>query len=196
MEENKNTENVEEVKVDSVSGDGVEEKSDTTTKTDEATESITMSKTEYDKAIQSAEDKVRGKMSKTIKELEKKVSELSPVEKTPEQIDLENRLAALEAKEKAVADRERKALIQEQLVNGGLDKGLADYLKDDVDVDALSSLVNEIVKSRLKSNGYVPQDHSSDDKVTPEDFKKMTYTQRVALQTNKPDLFRRLSGKK
>ena len=155
-----------------------------------------MSKTEYDKAIQSAEDKVRGKMSKTIKELEKKVSELSPVEKTPEQIDLENRLAALEAKEKAVADRERKALIQEQLVNGGLDKGLADYLKDDVDVDALSSLVNEIVKSRLKSNGYVPQDHSSDDKVTPEDFKKMTYTQRVALQTNKPDLFRRLSGKK
>ncbi len=81
MEENKNTENVEEVKVDSVSGDGVEEKSDTTTKTDEATESITMSKTEYDKAIQSAEDKVRGKMSKTIKELEKKVSELSPVEK-------------------------------------------------------------------------------------------------------------------
>ncbi len=118
------------------------------------------------------------------------------LKKTPEQIDLENRLAALEAKEKAVADRERKALIQEQLVNGGLDKGLADYLKDDVDVDALSSLVNEIVKSRLKSNGYVPQDHSSDDKVTPEDFKKMTYTQRVALQTNKPDLFRRLSGKK
>lgn len=196
MEENKNIENVREVKVDSVSGDGVEEKSDTTTKADEATESITMFKTEYDKAIQSAEDKVRGKMSKTIKELEKKVSELSPVEKTPEQIDLENRLAALEAKEKAVADRERKALVQEQLINGGLDKGLADYLKDDVDVDALSSLVNEIVKSRLKSNGYVPQDHSSDDKVTPEDFKKMTYTQRVALQTNKPDLFRRLSGKK
>ena len=196
MEENKNIENVREVKVDSVSGDGVEEKSDTTTKADEATESITMFKTEYDKAIQSAEDKVRGKMSKTIKELEKKVSELSPVEKTPEQIDLENRLAALEAKEKAVADRERKALVQEQLINGGLDKGLADYLKDDVDVDALSSLVNEIVKSHLKSNGYVPQDHSSDDKVTPEDFKKMTYTQRVALQTNKPDLFRRLSGKK
>lgn len=196
MEENKNIENVREVKVDSVSGDGVEEKSDTTTKADEATESITMFKTEYDKAIQSAEDKVRGKMSKTIKELEKKVIELSPVEKTPEQIDLENRLAALEAKEKAVADRERKALVQEQLINGGLDKGLADYLKDDVDVDALSSLVNEILKSRLKSNGYVPQDHSSDDKVTPEDFKKMTYTQRVALQTNKPDLFRRLSGKK
>lgn len=152
MEENKNIENVREVKVDSVSGDGVEEKSDTTTKADEATESITMFKTEYDKAIQSAEDKVRGKMSKTIKELEKKVSELSPVEKTPEQIDLENRLAALEAKEKAVADRERKALVQEQLINGGLDKGLADYLKDDVDVDALSSLVNEIVKSRLKSD--------------------------------------------
>lgn len=196
MEENKNTENVEEVKVDSVGGDGVKDKSDTTTKTNETTESITMSKTEYDKAIQSAEDKVRGKMSKTIKELEKKASELSPVEKTPEQIDLENRLAALEAKEKEVAHRERKALVQEQLVNGGLDKGLADYLKDDVDVDALSSLVNEIVKSRLKSNGYVPQDHSSDDKVTPEDFKNMTYTQRVALQTNKPDLFRRLSGKK
>lgn len=196
MEENKNTENVEETKVDSIGGDGVEDKSDTTTKADETTESITMSKTEYDKAIQSAEDKVRGKMSKTIKELEKKVSELSPVEKTPEQIDLENRLAALEAKEKEVAERERKALVQERLVNGGLDKGLADYLKDDADIDALSSLVNGIVKSRLKLNGYVPKDHSSDDKITPEDFKKMTYTEKVALQTNNPDLFRRLSGKK
>lgn len=196
MEENRNTENVEEVKVDSVSGDGVADKSDTTTKADETTESITMSKTEYNKAIQSAEDKVRGKMSKTIKELERKVGELSPVEKTTEQIELEKRIAALEAKEKEVAERERKSVVQEQLVNSGLDKGLADYLKDDADVDAFSSLVSEIVKSRFKSNGYMPKDHPSDDKITLEDFKKMTYTEKVALQTSNPDLFRRLSGKK
>lgn len=202
MEENivKNDENLDSVK-DQMTPLGAKEKENVMT--DEANkdngvdkESVTLTKAELDKRIQSAEDKLRTSYTKTIKELESKISELSPVEKTPEQIDLEKRLAALETKEKEIADRERKALVQEQLVNGGLDKGLADYLKDDVDIDALSSLVNEIVKSRLKSNGYVPQDHSSDDKVTPEDFKNMTYTQRVALQTNKPDLFRRLSGKK
>lgn len=198
MEDNKNTTNTENVKdnVDSKGGDGAGTNTDTTNTKDTTIESVTMSKADYDKAIQSAEDKVRGKYSKQIKDLEAKVKELSPVEKTQTEIDMENRLAALEASEKAVTERERKIAVQEKLSANGLDKTLADYIKDDVDVDKLSSLVDDIVKSRMKSNGYVPSDHSSDDKVTPEEFAKWTYSQKAEFAQKHPEAYARLRGKK
>lgn len=188
MEENKNT------NADAQSGDGVNA---TTTNGDEGTEKVvTMSQADFDKAIQSAEDRVRGKMSKTIKELQEKVKELTPVEKTQDQIDLENRIAALEQSEREVADQKRKLDMQEQLAGKGIDKVMVDYIKDDVDVEAFSALVDTIVKSRVKSNGYVPGDHSSDEKITPEDFKKMNYTEKAALYREHPEIYKRLTGKK
>lgn len=194
MENNKNTTNTKDV--DSKGGDGADVKTDTTDTKDATQETITMSKVDYDKAIQSAEDKVRGKLSKQIRDLEAKVKELSPVEKTQAEIDVENRLAALEASEKAVAERECKIAVQEKLSANGLDKTLSDFLKDDVDVDKLSILVDDIVKSRMKSNGYVPSDHSSDDKVTPEEFAKWTYSQKAEFAEKHPESYARLRGKK
>ena len=197
MEDNKNTTNTEDTKrVDSKGEDGADTNTDTTKTKDTTTEAVTMSKADYDKAIQSAEDKVRGKLSKQIRDLEAKVKELSPVEKTQAEIDVENRLAALEASEKAVAERERKIAVQEKLSANGLDKTLADYIKDDADVDALSSLVEDIVKSRMKASGYVPNDHSSDDKVTPEEFSKWTYSQKAEFAQKQPESYKRLRGKK
>ena len=197
MEDNKNTTNTADTKrVDSKGEDGADTNTDTTKTKDTTTEAVTMSKADYDKAIQSAEDKVRGKLSKQIRDLEAKVKELSPVEKTQAEIDVENRLAALEASEKAVAERERKIAVQEKLSANGLDKTLADYIKDDADVDALSSLVEDIVKSRMKASGYVPNDHSSDDKVTPEEFSKWTYSQKAEFAQKHPESYKRLRGKK
>lgn len=196
MEDNKNT-NLENENVNSNGGDGVETNSETTNTNKEVTkETVTMSKADYDKAIQSAEDKVRGKLSKQIRDLEAKVKELSPVEKTQAEIDLENRIAALEASEKAVADRERKIATQEKLSASGLDKTLVDYIKEDADIEALSNIVNEIVKTRMKSSGYVPSDHSSDDKVTPEEYAKMTYSQKAEFAQKYPEAYKRLRGKK
>lgn len=194
MDDNKNTTNTKSV--DSIGGDGVDVNTDTTNTKDATQETVTMSKVDYDKAIQSAEDKVRGKLSKQIQDLEAKVKELSPVEKTQAEIDVENRLAALEASEKAVAERERKIAVQEKLSANGLDKTLADFLKDDTDVDKLSTLVDDIVKSKMKSNGYVPSDHSSDDKVTPEEFAKWTYSQKAEFAEKHPESYARLRGKK
>lgn len=194
MEDNKNTTNTKDV--DSKSGDGADVKTDTTDAKDTTQETITMSKEDYNKAIQSAEDKVRGKMSKQIRDLEAKVRELSPVEKTQAEIDVENRLAALEASEKAVDERERKIAVQEKLSANGLDKTLSDYIKDDADVDKLSTLIDDIVKSRMKLNGYVPSDHSSDDKVTPEEFAKWTYSQKAEFAQKHPESYARLRGKK
>ena len=194
MEDNKNTEL--EKDVETKGKDGADTKSETTDTKDDTKETVTMSKADYDKAIQSAEDKVRGKLSKQIRDLEAKVKELSPVEKSQAEIDLENRIAALEASEKAVADRERKIATQEKLSASGLDKTLVDYIMDDADIDALSNIVDEIVKSRMKSSGYVPTDHDSEGKVTQEEFSKMSYSQKVEYSQKHPESFKRFMGKK
>ena len=194
MEDNKNTEL--EKDVETKGKDGADTKSETTDTKDDTKETVTMSKADYDKAIQSAEDKVRGKLSKQIRDLETRVKELSPVEKSQAEIDLENRIAALEASEKAVADRERKIATQEKLSASGLDKTLVDYIKDDADIDALSNIVDEIVKSRMKSSGYVPTDHDSEGKVTKEEFSKMSYSQKVEYSQKHPESFKRFMGKK
>ncbi len=196
MEENiiKNDEKLDAIK-DNFTPPGAKKKTDS--KVDGKDDKpVTFTEDEVNKKIQSAEDKLRTKYSNEIKDLQDQIKKLSPVEKTQAEIDIENRLAALEASEKAVADRERKIAVQEKLSGSGLDKALADYLKDDADVDALSAIVENIVKERMKSNGYVPSEHSSDEKVTPEEFKKFTYSQKVEYSQKHPESYKRLMGKK
>lgn len=189
------TNNVEtEVNVNTEVKDGVSGVDTTTGEnvdTKEA-ETVTLSKADYDKRIQSAEDRVRGHYSKEIKDLKDRIKELTPVEKSQAEIDLENRIAALEESERNVAAQKRRLEFQENLTNKGLDKGLVDFLRDDADVDALVSVLDEIVKSRMKSKGYVPTNHDSDDKITPEEFKKMSYTQKLSVMQNQPELYKRL----
>ena len=159
-------------------------------------ETVTMSKTDYDKAIQSAEDKIRGHYSKEINDLKDKIKELTPVEKSQAEIDLENRIAALEESERIVAAQKKRLEFQENLTNKGLDKSLVDFLKEDTDVDALVSVVDGIVKSRMKSTGYVPTSHDSDDLVSQEEFNKMSYDKRVELYKKNPTLYERLTKRR
>ena len=191
---NKDTTNKNTKDTGSKNGDGAN--IDTANIKDNTAESVTMSKADYDKAIKNAEDKVKAELSKQIHDLEAKVKELSPVEKTQAEIDVENRLAALEASEKALAERERKIAVQEKLSANGLDKEMSDYLKDDADVDKLSSLIDKVISLKMKANGYKPVDHSSGDKVTPEEFKKWTYSQKAEFAQKHPEAYARLRGKK
>lgn len=187
MEENKNT------NVDTQTGDGAQATTNGEKSTDKV---VTMSQIDFDKAIQSAEDRVRGKMSKTIKELQEKVKELTPVEKTQDQIDLENRIAALEKSEKEVAAQKKRLDIQEQLSGKGIDKSMVDFLRADADLEAFSDLIDTITKTRMKSSGYVPGEHTSDDKITPEDFKKMTYSEKVNFSQAHPEAYKRFMSRK
>ena len=196
MEENKNMSNTDTKDTDPKNMGMADTNIGSDDAKDTAQETVTMSKEDYNKAIQSAEDKVRGKMAKEIRDLQAKIKELTPIEKTQAEIDVENRLAALEASEKAVAERERKIALQEKLSANGIDKSLADYIKDGADVDKLSALVNSMVKSGMKANGYVPSDHSSDDKVTPEEFKKWSYSKKEKFAQEHPESYKRLMGKK
>ena len=48
----------------------------------------------------------------------------------------------------------------------------------------------------MKSSGYVPGEHTSDDKITPEDFKKMTYSEKVNFSQAHPEAYKRFMGRK
>ena len=178
-----------------VNNDGASTEGATTNVDVNKDESVTMTKDEYNKAIQSAEDKVRGKLSKQIKELERQVNELKPVEKSQEEIDLEKRMAALKESERQVAMREQKVAKMEMFSEKGLDKSLIDYIKDDADVDSLSEVVDKMVAEKMKNKGYIPSDHTSDLKITPEEFNQMGYSAKVELFNKNPDTYRRLMGK-
>lgn len=185
-------ENNTNVEVNTNGGDGAGATTNTDTNT---SDTVTMSKADYDKAIQSAEDKVRGKLSKEIKDLQAKVKELTPVEKSPEQLALEERIAKLEESEKALADKERRLSIQESLAAKNIDKTLVDFIKDDADLDGLTAVLENMIKERMKTNGYVPKDHVSDDSITLEEWKKMSYSEKAKIMSEKPDLYKRLTAK-
>lgn len=194
MEDNKNNESL-----DTGKDSKQEEKKKTGSekgKEDDNNTPVTYTEDEVTKKIQKAEDKLHKKYSKQIGDLEAQIKKLSPVEKSGAELELEKRIAALEASEKDIADREKKIAVQEKLSANGLDKGLADYLKDDADIDALSSLVDGIVKGRMKENGYKPVDHSSDDKVTPEEFAKWPYSKKAEYAERHPEAYKRLRGRK
>lgn len=155
-------------------------------------ELLSMSQEEFDKKIQSAADKVRTEYSKKIKELESKVEELTPTQKSEAEIDYENRLATLEAKEK------RMALI-DSLTEKGVDRKFADYFKSDVNVDDFLTFYNDEVESqiakRIRENGYVPDSHKSGDVITQDTFKKMSMDELERLFTENPALYRSLAGR-
>ncbi len=198
MEENtvKNNEKLDSVKDTKTPPEDKKKTGSEKGKEDDNKTPVTYTEDEVTKKIQKAEDELHKKYSKQIGDLETQIKKLSPVEKSEAELELEKRIAALEASEKDIADRERKIAVQEKLSANGLDKGLADYLKDDADIDALSSLVDGILKERMKENGYKPVDHSSDDKVTPEEFSKWPYSKKAEYAERHPEAYKRLRGRK
>ncbi|MDD4592471.1 MAG: hypothetical protein PHG06_18880 [Parabacteroides sp.] len=155
----------------------------------EQEESVTMTKADYDKSIQSAEDKLRTKYSKQIKELEDKITELTPKEKSENELALEKRLAEVESKEK------RLNLI-DTLVSKNLDKGIADYLKDDADVESFEKLISSMVNKRIEKSGYKPTNHQNSDGISKETWKKMSYSEKTEFYNKNPELAKKFMANK
>ncbi len=153
-------------------------------------ETITLTQTELDKRIQSAEDKIRTKYSNDIKTLEAKIKELTPAVKSDAEIDFENRLAALEAKEKRMA-------MLDSLNAAGVSNKFSDFLKNDTDMDAFSkvykSVIDTEVQKRVKTNGYVPDGHKSGESLSKEDFAKMDMNAKERLYSENPELYKSLA---
>ena len=146
-------------------------------------ETITMTKDEYSKAIQSAEDKLRTSYSKQIKELQAKLHH----EKSAEEKDYEDRLSKLEAKEK------RLNLI-DSLTSKNIDKSFADYLKDDVDVEKFGTTIDNLVNAKLSESGFKPSGHSNNTEISKDKWKKMNYHEKQDFYEKNPELAKKMMG--
>ena len=158
-------------------------------KENEQEESITMSKSDFDKSIQSAEDKLRTKYSKQIKEMEEKITALTPKEKSENELALEKRLAEVETKEK------RLNLI-DTLVSKNIDKGLVDFLKDDADIDSFEKVISSMVNNRLVASGYRPQNHQNNESISVDKWRKMSYSEKTKFYEANPELAKQFMANK
>ncbi|MCD8297672.1 MAG: hypothetical protein LUC88_08880 [Prevotella sp.] len=175
MEENKNNET-----------DEIKEEPTGTQEEDTGKQAVTYTQEQLDKKVQSENDKIRTEYSKQIKALKKQIEELTPVEKSEIELDLEKRLAAIEAREKA-------ANMNDALTSKGLNKELAKFLKDDADIDALAKVVNSMTADKAKTGSFKPDLHKSGDSMTKEEFKKLTIAQREKIYNDNPELYRALA---
>lgn len=142
------------------------------------------------KYLQSEQDKIRGKYSKQIKELESKL----PPTKSEEELAFEKRVAELETREKELAKKERLTTAKSVLTSKGLDSQLTDYLNFE-GVEDLETYVDNIAKVVGKqAKSYVPKGHEkADGNITKEQFSKMSYTERCNLYDTNPKLYEILS---
>ena len=148
----------------------------------EQPEQLTLTKDEFNKAIQSAADKVRTEKTKEIKALEDKLLELQPQELTPEQA----RIAELEAE---LSAKERQAA----LTNKGISEDLIPFLRDGINPDELTNVLDQLVNSRMAANGYVPQGHAANEGLNAEQFKALNYQARASLYERNPNAYKMLS---
>lgn len=156
-----------------------------TTATESTVETVENTEATYS---QSDIDTIKSDYEAKISDLENKIKELTPAQKSEQELDYERRLSALEAREKAMQ-------LSDSLKSKGLSNDLAQFLKDDADIDALSGVLNTIYKNNLKANSFVPEGHKTGESMTREQFRKLSYSEREQIYLTNPELFRQLSSR-
>lgn len=142
------------------------------------------------KVIQGETDRVRTDYVTKIKDLEK----FKPIDKTPQEIALEERLKTLEDREKAIQQQERQSQLQAKLQEKGLDSQLYKYLNVGDDADTFIEEFATVMNKTLLDGSYKPSTHKSNkDVITKEQFSNMGYFERTKLQETNPQLFSKLS---
>ena len=145
--------------------------------------------------MQSECDKLRTSYSKQIKNLEDKIKELTPVELSDTEKELNRRIEELEKSQKEVESQKAFLSLQDTLQGKGINKALATFLKADVDVDAFVKTFDNAMKEVTKDKGYVPDSHNAGDKITAEEWGKMKYSEKEKISRENPELFKRLMAK-
>ena len=128
----------------------------------------------FDKTVQSETDKVRTEYSKKVKELEK----FKPVEKSAEQIELEN-----------LRNELSETKFQKTLKDIGVDDSLARFIKSDIDVEEFGNFYKGFKQNQ---QDFVPSLNMGDTSITKEQFKKMGITEKTKLYESNPELYTQL----
>jgi hypothetical protein len=142
-----------------------------------------MTKEEFEKAIQSAEDKIRTDYTKKVKDLEDKL----PPQKTDKELELET-------KEQELLAKEREYKIKDMLEINQLPTGLSKYISAE-DIDVAGQEISTILNEYLLNNSHKPTKHNNNgDSVTKDQFKNMNYSERMKLEQTNPELYKKLAN--
>lgn len=139
--------------------------------------------------VQSHEDRIRTDYSKRLKDANDELAKYKPVEKSDAEKALEDRISALEAKEKELANKEKAMTIANKLKEKELPEGLAQYLSVGDDVDKTIDEVGALFGNYFLSGSNKPSNHTTNKGITKADFKKMGYMERTKLFQENPQLF-------
>ena len=144
--------------------------------------------------LQSEGDKIRTKYSNELRTVKEELNQYKPAQKSDAEIQYENRIKELEAREQKLLAKERQAELSTKLTELGLPTELGQYLNLGEDVDAgLEEAVSVAINGYLLNNGNKPSNHSKQQAVTRADFKKMSYGEKAQLFQDNPELYKALA---
>lgn len=127
------------------------------------------------KYVQSETDKVRTDYSAKLRTANDEIAKLKPVEKSESEKALENRIAALEAKERELANKEKAMTIADKLKEKELPSELAKYLNVGDDVDKTIEELGSVFGNYFLNGTNKPGNHQTNKGITRQDFKKMQW---------------------
>ena len=145
------------------------------------------------KYVQSHEDRIRTDYSKKLKDANDELAKYKPVEKSDAEKALEDRISALEAKEKELANKEKAMTIANKLKEKELPEGLAQYLSVGDDVDKAIDEVGALFGNYFLNGSNKPSNHNTNKGITKKDFQKMSYMERTKLFQENPTLYEALN---
>ena len=145
------------------------------------------------KYVQSHEDRIRTDYSKRLKDANDELAKYKPVEKSDAEKALEDRISALEAKEKELANKEKAMTIANKLKEKELPEGLAQYLSVGDDVDKAIDEVGALFGNYFLNGSNKPSNHNTNKGITKKDFQKMGYMERTKLFQENPSLYEALN---
>ena len=150
-------------------------------------------KAQVEKLIQSETDRVRTEYSQKLKTVNEELNQYKPKEKSDAEKALEDRISALEAKEKELANKEKAMTIANKLKEKELPEGLAQYLSVGDDVDKAIDEVGALFGNYFLSGSNKPGNHNTNKGITKKDFQKMSYMERTKLFQENPTLYEALN---
>ena len=150
-------------------------------------------KAQVEKLLQSETDKIRTEYSQKLKTVNEELNQYKPKEKSDAEKALEDRISALEAKEKELANKEKAMTIANKLKEKELPEGLAQYLSVGDDVDDTVEKVGALFGNYFLDGTAKPTNHNTHKGITREDFKRMGYAERAKLYSENPELYKALN---
>ena len=145
------------------------------------------------KYVQSETDKVRFDYSAKLKTANEELAKYKVPEKSDAEKALEERISALENREKELASKEKAMTLANKLKNKGIPSELARYLSVGDDIDKSVEEIGAVFGNYFLAGTNKPSSHSTNKGITREDFKKMGYSERAKLYSENPELYKALN---